>query len=67
MDGKAVQFRETKDHFIYLRCPEGEHVVRVTAPLTTVRRWTFAVSALAAVLLVLGLVLPVRRRGQPAS
>ncbi|MCX6844649.1 MAG: 6-pyruvoyl-tetrahydropterin synthase-related protein [candidate division WOR-3 bacterium] len=67
VDENVVQFRETKDHFIYLRCPEGTHTVRVTAPLTPVRRWTFAVSALAAVLLILGLALPERRKGQPAS
>lgn len=62
VDGNEVQFRETKDHFIYLRCPEGTHTVRVTAPLTPVRRWTIAVSALAAVLLILGLALPERRQ-----
>ncbi len=58
IDGNAVQFGETKDHFIYLRCPKGTHVVGVTAPLTTIRLWTLAVSALAALLLVLGLALP---------
>ena len=57
IDGKAAPFRETKDHFIYLRCPEGTHIVGVTAPLTPVRRWSLAVSALAAALVVLGLAL----------
>jgi hypothetical protein len=67
VDGNVVQFRETKDHFIYIRCPGGAHVVRVTAPLTPIRRWTLGVSGLAAVLLILGLVLPGRRQRQPAS
>lgn len=61
VDGNVARFGETKDHFVYLRCPEGRHTVRVTAPLTPIRRWTLAVSALAAVLLILGLVLPERR------
>jgi hypothetical protein len=56
--GTAVQFRETKDHFIYLRCPAGAHEVRVTAPLTPIRRWTAAVSGIAAILVLLGLILP---------
>jgi hypothetical protein len=65
IDGDAAKFRETKDHFIYLRCPGGTHVVTVTAPLTPIRRWTLAVSALAAILVILGLVLPERRLPQP--
>jgi len=64
VDGDAVQFRETKDHFIYLRCPEGTHTVRVTAPLTPLRNWTLAASALSAVLVILGLALPERRPGR---
>lgn len=67
VDGDVVQFRETKDHFIYLRCLGGTHVVRVTAPLTPIRRWTFGVSAMAAMLVILGLVLPERRQRRPAS
>jgi hypothetical protein len=65
IDGNVVQFRETKDHFIYLRYPEGTHTVRVTAPLTPVRRWTFGISAIAAMLVTIGLVLPERRRRKP--
>ena len=65
VDGNVVQFRETKDHFIYLRCPEGTHILRVTAPLTPIRNWTLVISALAAVLLILGLALPEHRQGQP--
>jgi len=62
IDGRAVQFREAKDHFIWLRCPEGTHTIRVTAPLTPIRRWTLIVSALAAVMVIAGIVLPERRR-----
>ena len=62
VDGNKVQFRETKDHFIYVRCPEGTHAVRVTAAHPGPTRWTFAVSALATVLLILVLALPERRR-----
>jgi len=65
VDGNVVEFKETKDHFIYLRCPEGTHILRVTAPLTPIRNWTLVISALAAVLLILGLALPEHRQGQP--
>jgi hypothetical protein len=65
VDGNPVEFRETKDHFIYLRCPQGAHTVRVTAPLTPIRRWTLLVSAMAAVLVILGLILPERARPRP--
>ena len=64
VDGNAVEFRETKDHFIYLRCPQGTHEVKVTAPLTPIRRWTLLVSAMAAVLVILGLMLPERHQGR---
>ena len=62
VDGEPVEFRETKDHFIWLRCPEGVHTVGVTAPLTPLRRWTLLISALVAVVVVAGIVLPERRR-----
>jgi len=66
VDGNVVEFRETKDHFIYLRCPEGKHTVRVTAPLTSIRRWSLAFSGFVAILVAVGLILPERRRRQPA-
>jgi len=66
VDGNVVQFRETKDHFIYLCCPEGTHTVSVTAPLTPIRRWSLAFSGLVAILVAVGLILPERRRRQPA-
>ncbi len=61
LDGEPVSFRETKDHFIWLRLPAGTHSVEVTAPLTPLRRVTLFVSGLSA-LACLGTVLVRRRR-----
>jgi hypothetical protein len=57
LDGKPTRFAETKDHFIYLRCPSGSHSILVSAPLTPLRWWLLGVSGVAVVLLVVGLAL----------
>jgi hypothetical protein len=61
LDDKPTAFSETRDHFIYLRCPFGTHRVRVIAPLTPLRRVTFLVSGIA-VILFAGLLVAFARR-----
>jgi len=46
LDGRPVPFGETKDHFVWLRCPAGRHDIEVTAPLTPVRVATLWLSGL---------------------
>jgi len=59
LDGKPVQFFETADHFTYIRCPAGPHVLRVTARLSGLR---IAALLLSLVCLPAVLVLILRRR-----
>ncbi|MEO0080930.1 MAG: 6-pyruvoyl-tetrahydropterin synthase-related protein [candidate division WOR-3 bacterium] len=60
-DGRKVDFYETKDHFIWLRCPEGRHRLVVTAPLGRLRSILLAVSILSLAACVL--LLAVRTGG----
>ncbi len=62
LDGRPVRFGETKDHFIWLCCPAGEHRLEVLAPLTPIRRTTLVSSALT---LLLCLVLLYRPSPRP--
>ncbi len=62
LDTKPVRFHETKDHFIYLRCPAGTHELSVTAPLNLLRRLMLALSAVALAVSLLVLVVSFRRK-----
>jgi hypothetical protein len=44
LDGRPIRFFETADHFTYIRCPAGRHVVRVTARLGGLRLVTLLLS-----------------------
>jgi hypothetical protein len=44
LDGRSVRFSETTDHFTYIRCPAGNHVLRVTAGLDGLRLVTLLLS-----------------------
>jgi hypothetical protein len=44
LDGKPVQFFETADHFTYIRCPAGSHILRVKARLGRLRVATLLLS-----------------------
>jgi hypothetical protein len=46
LDGKPVPFFETADHFTYIRCPAGPHVLSVKARLGRLRIATMLVSLL---------------------
>jgi hypothetical protein len=65
LDGKPVQFFETADHFTYIRCPAGPHVLRVSARLSGLRIATLLLS-LVSLPIVLWLILR-RRRTRPAN
>jgi hypothetical protein len=65
LDGRPVQFSETADHFTWIRCPAGAHVLRVTARFGALR---FASLLLSLVSLPVVLVMILRRRrGRPAG
>ena len=66
LDGKPVQFFETADHFTYVRCPAGPHVLRIRARLGGLRVATLLVS-LISLPAVLGLITMRRRRPKPPS
>jgi hypothetical protein len=63
LDGKPVRFSETADHFTYIRCPAGSHVLRVKARLGGLR---IAMLLLSLVSLPVVVVLILRRRPKPA-
>lgn len=44
LDGKPAGFRPTREHFIWLRSPAGEHTLSVTAPLSPLRCWLLLAS-----------------------
>ena len=44
LDGKPFPFRETADHFTYIRCPAGSHVLTVKARLGWLRTVTLLLS-----------------------
>jgi len=58
VDGVETEFSETKDHFIWFRCPAGEHELVLEAPLGPLRTAMLWVSLLGA--LALAVVLVVR-------
>jgi hypothetical protein len=62
LDGKPVQFFETADHFTYIRCPAGAHVLTVRARLGGLR---IAMLLVSLVSLPVVLVLILRRRPKP--
>lgn len=66
LDGTPVQFFETADHFTYLRCPAGRHVLQVKARLGGLRVATLLVSLLS-LPVVLVLVIVRRRKPKPAN
>jgi hypothetical protein len=59
LDGKPVPFFETADHFTYIRCPAGAHVLRVNARLGGLRIATLLLSLVSLPVVV---VLILRRR-----
>ena len=65
LDGKDVRFAETRDHFLYLRCPAGVHALRVCAPLTPLRWWMLVTSGLTLLLCAAVWVVPRRRSVSP--
>jgi hypothetical protein len=65
LDGKPVQFFETADHFTYIRCPAGSHVLRVKARLGGLRIATLLLS-LVSLPTVLVLILR-RKRTKPTN
>jgi hypothetical protein len=65
LDGKPVQFFETADHFTYIRCPAGSHVLRVKARLGGLRIATLLLS-LVSLPAVLVLILR-RKRTKPTN
>jgi hypothetical protein len=69
LDNRPVQFQETKDHFVLLRCPAGNHGIQVTAPLSPLRRLLLLFSGLATLLLIaaLGLGPRLHRKTAPAT
>ena len=44
LDGRPARFFETADHFTYIRCPAGQHVIRVTTRLGGLRLVTLLLS-----------------------
>ena len=60
LDGKPIQFFETADHFTYIRCPAGDHVLRVTARMGGLRIATLLLSLVSLPVVV---VLILRRKG----
>ncbi len=66
LDGKPVQFFETADHFTYIRCPAGRHVLRVRARLGGMRVAALLVSLLS-LPVVLVLVIMRRRKPKPSD
>jgi hypothetical protein len=66
LDGKPVRFFETADHFTYIRCPAGPHVLRVQARLGVFRVATLLVS-LISLPAVLVLVIWRRRKQKPVN
>ncbi len=66
LDGKPVRFFETADHFTYVRCPAGPHVLRVKARLGGLRVATLLVS-LISLPVVLVLITMRRRKPKPVD
>jgi hypothetical protein len=66
LDNRDVRFHETKDHFIYLRCPAGTHRVAVSARMTLLRQMMFVVSGVGLVFVAVTLIAPRKRRRRQA-
>jgi hypothetical protein len=64
LDGRPVPFFETADHFTYIRCPAGSHVLSVRARLSGLRIATLLLSLVS---LPLVIVLILRRRPKPTD
>jgi hypothetical protein len=62
LDGKPVPFHETADHFTYIRCPAGSHVLTVKARLGWLRAVTLLLSLVSLPLIV---ILVLRRSPRP--
>ncbi len=62
LDGRPTEFKETKDHFIWLRCPKGKHVISVTAPLTPLRSVTLWLSGLCFLACIALIAIPCRKQ-----
>jgi hypothetical protein len=60
LDGNPVPFFETADHFIYIRCPAGPHVLSVKARMGGLRIATLLISLVSLPVVV---VLILRRKG----
>lgn len=58
LDGRPIEFYETKDHFIWLRFPAGYHRLEVTCSLTPLRRLTLLLSATALLLCLAAVLVP---------
>jgi hypothetical protein len=61
LDGRQVEFHETADHFIYIRCPAGSHTLQVVATMSLLRVATLWVSVLALLLVLVLLAFPTFR------
>jgi hypothetical protein len=66
LDGKPVPCQETADHFTYIRCPAGSHVLTVKARLGWLRAVTLLLSLLSLPLVVI-LVLRRSTRDGPGN
>ena len=64
LDGRPVAFFETADHFTYIRCPAGAHVLTVRTRLGALR---IAMLLVSLVSLPIVLVLILRRRPRPSG
>ena len=64
LDGKPIPFFETADHFTYIRCPAGSHVLDIHARLGGLRMATLFLSL---VCLPVVVVLILRRGPRPAT
>lgn len=69
VDGRPMEFGETKDHFIWFRLPAGEHELAVSAPLGVFRQVALGLSAVSLLACFGFLLLPGarRHRSRPAA
>lgn len=67
LDGRPVEFRETRDHFMWLACPAGRHRLEVTAPLSPLRIALLWVSGFALIAGIALAAVPGRRIARRAN
>ncbi len=60
IDGRPIKFFETKDHFIYLKCPAGMHTLEITASLTPFRKSLLFLSGITLLISLLVIFFPRR-------